>query len=184
VRNLYRRAEGLRLAAQAELLAMERISSDPSVALILATESMKWQKSFEADRALRAALAVAAPIYWQLPKGRSPVTVTASLPSGKLIAVGYADGCCRVFDPDDGNGMITVRHEPASRPHAPMRSGGRPPGGSRTEALITMYTVSPSPPTANTWSAPVRMARAGCGTSRRVTKSTGMPAIRPWCRSR
>jgi hypothetical protein len=113
-RNLYRRADGLRLAAQAELLATEKISGDPSVALILATESMKKHKSFEADRALRAALAVAAPIYWQLPEGRSSVTATASLPSGKLIAAGYADGCCRVFDSDGGSEMITVQHESAS----------------------------------------------------------------------
>jgi hypothetical protein len=129
VRNLYRRAEGLRLAAQAELLATEKISGDPSVALILATESMKKQKSFEADRALRAALAVAAPIYWQLPKGRRAVTATASLRSGKLIAVGHADGCCRVFDPDGGNEIITVQHEPAPAAPAPM-----PPDGWRLGA--------------------------------------------------
>ena len=120
IRNLYRRAEGLRIAARAELLSTERISGDPSVALSLAVEAMKRHRSVESDQALRAALSVAAPIYWDLDAsrspGRNPVTCATSRPDGKQVAAGDLDGRCRVFDSDRGDELVTVRHEPTQAP--------------------------------------------------------------------
>ena len=103
-----RRAEALRLAAQAELAG--RRPAGLTATLALSAASLHVEHRLEGDQAARHALAVAAlPVSWLAHDGA--VLSVGFSPDGRWVVTGSADHTARVFDPATGQERSRLAHD-------------------------------------------------------------------------
>ena len=118
-----RRAEALRLAADAEL-ALSSGDSSMTVALALAMESLLTQPTVQGDTALRLVLRQHPPILARL-KHDDMVHAVAFSPDGTRVATASRDRTARVFDAATGAELARLPHS------GPVTSVAFSPDGTR-----------------------------------------------------
>ena len=104
-----RRAEALRLAADAEL-ALRSGDSSMTVALALGMESLLTQPTVQGDSALRHVLRQHPPILASL-SHNDVVDAVAFSPDGTRVATASRDGSARIFDAATSTELSRVSHQ-------------------------------------------------------------------------
>ncbi|HEU0128430.1 MAG TPA: hypothetical protein VFQ48_07475, partial [Pseudonocardiaceae bacterium] len=125
LRQAQRRADALRLAAQAQMELIR--SAGGTAALALAAESLGLDHTLAGDSAARAALRLAARPINSLPHD-DPVRAVAFSPDGAWVATASDDGTARVFAVrTEELRAVVVTHMPRPLTDAEWRRyGGRP----------------------------------------------------------
>jgi WD40 repeat protein len=109
-----RRAEALRLAAQAELALRSGTNVPVTVALALSTESVLTEPTLPGDIALRRVLRVHPDTLVSLDHYRTVLAVAFS-PDGTLLATISEDGPVQVFDARSGQVLARLDHPPGEQ---------------------------------------------------------------------
>jgi WD40 repeat protein len=109
-----RRAEALRLAAQAELALRSGTNAPVTVALALSTESVLIEPTLPGDAALRGVLRVHPDTLVSLNHYRTVLAVAFS-PDGTLLATISENGPVQVFDARSGQMLTRLDHPPGEQ---------------------------------------------------------------------
>jgi WD40 repeat protein len=121
--SVARRAEALRLAAEAEL-ALRASVSPMTIALALSAESVLAEPTLQGDIALRHVLRLHPVTVARLGHGGT-VWVVAFSPDGTRVATGSEDGLARVLDSRSGTELARLDHG------GPVRAVAFSPDGTR-----------------------------------------------------
>jgi WD40 repeat protein len=107
-KRLYEEAMARQLVAQAELVRGHR-PSDVPLSVLLAIESLRRLPSFEADYALRRALALL-PVHTTLLRHEMPVQIVVFSPDGRTLLTAGDDAIARLWDTVTGRELLSVEH--------------------------------------------------------------------------
>ncbi|MDQ3886289.1 MAG: trypsin-like peptidase domain-containing protein [Actinomycetota bacterium] len=138
LRHAHRRAEALRLAAQAQMELTR--TTGATAALALAAESLGVEHTFVGDSAARAALRLAARPVSRLTHDDWVRQVVFS-PDGTWVATASDDGTARVFDPTTGTERARLTHD------GPVNGVRFSPDGTRVATASTDRTARVFDPT-------------------------------------